>query len=95
MCYYIFFKQLRSQAACKIQALVRKFLHKKKLNRQKIAATIIQTYWKGHSARLELRRIKEAKLLDIQNAAAIKIQVCHTHTIVYIEKDLKNLMPFC
>ncbi|XP_060733700.1 abnormal spindle-like microcephaly-associated protein isoform X2 [Tachysurus vachellii] len=66
--------QLRNQAAKKIQTVVRCFLKKKRLNRQNVAASIIQAVWRGHVAREELRRIKEAKRFAMQETAAILIQ---------------------
>lgn len=72
---HIFHKQLRNQAARKIQVLVRCFIQKKRMNRQNMAATIIQAIWRGHSAREELRRLREAKYFAMRETAAVLIQV--------------------
>ncbi|XP_036443214.1 abnormal spindle-like microcephaly-associated protein [Colossoma macropomum] len=66
--------QQRNLAACKIQALVRSFLQKRRLKRHNRAATTIQAFWRGYSAQRELRRMKEAKHFAIQNRAAVLIQ---------------------
>lgn len=73
----IFPKQLRNQAAKKIQARVRCFIQKKTLNRQNMAATVLQAIWRGHLAREELRRLREAKLFAMRETAAVLIQVQH------------------
>ncbi|KAI4876255.1 hypothetical protein NFI96_005175 [Prochilodus magdalenae] len=66
--------QERNLAACKIQALVRSFIQKRRLNRQNRAATLIQAFWRGYSAQKELKSMKEAKRFAIQNRAAVLIQ---------------------
>ncbi|XP_046713111.1 LOW QUALITY PROTEIN: abnormal spindle-like microcephaly-associated protein [Silurus meridionalis] len=66
--------QLRNQAAKKIQDFVRCFIQKKRLKRQNMAATVIQAIWRGHMTREELRRTREAKILALQESAAILIQ---------------------
>ncbi|KAK3561777.1 hypothetical protein QTP86_014201, partial [Hemibagrus guttatus] len=69
--------QLRNQAAKKIQTLLRCFMQRKRLNRQNLAAIVIQAMWRGHLVREELRRIREAKRFAMQEAAAVLIQACY------------------
>ncbi|KAK7878782.1 hypothetical protein WMY93_030892 [Mugilogobius chulae] len=47
--------QERNAAALKIQSLVRKFLQRRRAVRQRQAAVVIQTVWRGFMARRELR----------------------------------------
>ncbi|XP_072516320.1 abnormal spindle-like microcephaly-associated protein [Salminus brasiliensis] len=79
----------RNLAACKIQALVKSFLQKRRLKRRDRAATIIQAFWRGYSAQRDLRRMKEAKLFAIQNSAAILIQKTYRgwRTRAYLKKS--------
>ncbi|XP_026773111.3 abnormal spindle-like microcephaly-associated protein isoform X1 [Pangasianodon hypophthalmus] len=81
--------RLRNQAAKKIQALVRCFIQKKRLNRQNMAATVIQAIWRGHLAREELRRIKEAKRFAMQERAAVLIQKTYREwrTQIFLKKN--------
>uniref|UniRef100_A0A3B1KFX3 Calponin-homology (CH) domain-containing protein n=1 Tax=Astyanax mexicanus TaxID=7994 RepID=A0A3B1KFX3_ASTMX len=64
----------RNMAACKIQAVVKSFLQKRRLKRRNRAATVIQAFWRGYSAQKELKRMKEAKRYTTQNRAAVLIQ---------------------
>ncbi|XP_049321864.1 abnormal spindle-like microcephaly-associated protein [Astyanax mexicanus] len=64
----------RNMAACKIQAVVKSFLQKRRLKRRNRAATVIQAFWRGYSAQKELKRMKEAKRYATQNRAAVLIQ---------------------
>lgn len=68
--------QQKNLAAAKIQALVQRFILKRRLIRQNKAAIVIQTSWRGHAARETLRMLKQEQLLALQNAAAAVIQVC-------------------
>lgn len=45
------------------------------MNRQNMAATVIQAIWRGHLAQEELRRIREAKYFAMRETAAVLIQV--------------------
>ncbi|XP_051977861.1 abnormal spindle-like microcephaly-associated protein [Xyrauchen texanus] len=64
----------KNLAASKIQALVRKFIVRKRLIRQKKAAVMIQVFWRGYAAREKLRVLKQERHFAIQNAAATVIQ---------------------
>ncbi|XP_056303661.1 abnormal spindle-like microcephaly-associated protein [Danio aesculapii] len=66
--------QEKNLAATKIQALVRKYLLKRRLIRQNKAAIVIQTLWRGYSAREKLRVLKKERHYALQNAAATLIQ---------------------
>lgn len=66
----------KNLAAAKIQALVRRFILKRRLIRQNKAAIVIQTSWRGHAARETLRMLRQKKQFAVQNAAATVIQVC-------------------
>ncbi|XP_053490536.1 abnormal spindle-like microcephaly-associated protein isoform X2 [Ictalurus furcatus] len=82
-------KQLRNQAATKIQALVRCFIQNKRLNRRNTAATVIQAIWRGHLAREELRRIREAKCFAMRETAAVLIQKTYREwrTQIFLKKN--------
>lgn len=62
-------------AAVKIQLVVRSFLQKCRAKRQNHAAVIIQSVWRGYSARTRLRLKKQAQLQAQQDEAATVIQV--------------------
>ncbi|KAI7791387.1 putative abnormal spindle-like microcephaly-associated protein [Triplophysa rosa] len=64
----------KNLAAAKIQALVRRFILKRRLIRQNKAAIVIQTSWRGHAACETLRMLKQEKQFAHQNAAATVIQ---------------------
>ncbi|XP_051551031.1 abnormal spindle-like microcephaly-associated protein homolog isoform X2 [Myxocyprinus asiaticus] len=66
--------QQKNLAASKIQALVRTFIVRKRLIRQKKAAVMIQVFWRGYAAREKLRVLKQERHFAIQNAAATVIQ---------------------
>ncbi|XP_052446988.1 abnormal spindle-like microcephaly-associated protein homolog [Carassius gibelio] len=66
--------QQRNLAATKIQALVRKFILRRRMIRQNKAAIMIQTFWRGYLAREKLRVLKKEKQFALQNAAATVIQ---------------------
>ncbi|MEQ2286083.1 hypothetical protein AMECASPLE_038467, partial [Ameca splendens] len=65
----------RNKAAMKIQVVVRRFLMRRRAERQNQAATIIQSVWRGYLARNRLRMQKEAQLRALQHKAATVIQV--------------------
>uniref|UniRef100_A0A9J8D4B1 Assembly factor for spindle microtubules n=1 Tax=Cyprinus carpio carpio TaxID=630221 RepID=A0A9J8D4B1_CYPCA len=67
--------QQRNLAATKIQALVRKFILRRRMIRQNKAALMIQTFCRGYVAREKLRVLKKEKQFALQNAAATVIQV--------------------
>ncbi|KAA0712294.1 Abnormal spindle-like microcephaly-associated protein -like protein [Triplophysa tibetana] len=71
ICLYV---QQKNLAAAKIQALVRRFILKRRLIRQNKAAMVIQMSWRGHAARETFRMLKQEQLLAFQNAAAAVIQ---------------------
>ncbi len=62
------------RAATKIQALMRKFILRRRMIRQNKAAIMIQTFWKGYVARETLRMLKKEIQFALQNAAATVIQ---------------------
>ncbi|KAM8874665.1 abnormal spindle-like microcephaly-associated protein isoform 2-T2 [Spinachia spinachia] len=64
----------RNTAAVKIQLVVRSFLQKRRVQRQKRAATMIQAVWRGFLARNRLRLRKRARLGALQHEAATLIQ---------------------
>ncbi|KTF72408.1 hypothetical protein cypCar_00045203, partial [Cyprinus carpio] len=66
--------QQRNLAATKIQALVRKFILRRRMIRQNKAALMIQTFCRGYVAREKLRVLKKEKQFALQNAAATVIQ---------------------
>ncbi|CAM4655663.1 unnamed protein product [Leuciscus chuanchicus] len=66
--------QQKNLAATKIQAIVRKFILRRRMIRQNKAAIKIQTFWRGYSAREKLRVLKKEKYFALQNAAATVIQ---------------------
>uniref|UniRef100_A0A672R886 Abnormal spindle microtubule assembly n=1 Tax=Sinocyclocheilus grahami TaxID=75366 RepID=A0A672R886_SINGR len=66
--------QQRNLAATKIQALVRKFILRRRMIRQNKAAIMIQTFWRGYVAREKLRGLKKEKHLLKKNHAASVIQ---------------------
>uniref|UniRef100_A0A8C1XCG5 Abnormal spindle microtubule assembly n=1 Tax=Cyprinus carpio TaxID=7962 RepID=A0A8C1XCG5_CYPCA len=67
--------QQRNLAATKIQALVRKFILRRRMIRENKAAIMIQTFCRGYVAREKLRVLKKEKQFALQNAAATVIQV--------------------
>lgn len=76
--------QERNKAAVKIQAVVRRFLQKRRAERQNRAAVIIQSVWRGYAARHWLRLKKEAQLRAEQHKAATVIQVGRrARTLIY------------
>ncbi|XP_028818090.1 abnormal spindle-like microcephaly-associated protein homolog [Denticeps clupeoides] len=66
--------QMRSAAAAKIQALVRRFLLKHRERRQAAAATVIQAAWRGRVQRRTMHKMKMQKMFALQNNAATIIQ---------------------
>uniref|UniRef100_A0A8C2C844 Abnormal spindle microtubule assembly n=1 Tax=Cyprinus carpio TaxID=7962 RepID=A0A8C2C844_CYPCA len=66
--------QQRNLAATKIQALVRKFILRRRMIRQNKAAIMIQTFCRGYVAREKLRVLKKEEQFALQNAAATVIQ---------------------
>ncbi|XP_067272183.1 abnormal spindle-like microcephaly-associated protein [Pseudorasbora parva] len=64
----------KNLAATKIQALVRKFISRRRMIRQNKAAIKIQTFLRGYSAREKLRVLRKERDFALQNAAAIVIQ---------------------
>uniref|UniRef100_A0A671PR28 Abnormal spindle-like microcephaly-associated protein homolog n=1 Tax=Sinocyclocheilus anshuiensis TaxID=1608454 RepID=A0A671PR28_9TELE len=67
--------QQKNLAATKIQAVVRKFIMRRRMIQQNKAANRIQTFWRGCVARKKLRVLKKEKQFALQNAAATVIQV--------------------
>uniref|UniRef100_A0A673LLS7 Abnormal spindle microtubule assembly n=1 Tax=Sinocyclocheilus rhinocerous TaxID=307959 RepID=A0A673LLS7_9TELE len=67
--------QQRNLSATKIQALVRKFILRRRMIKQNKAAIMIQIFWRGYVAREKLRGLKKEKQFALQNAAATVIQV--------------------
>ncbi len=72
---YALYAQQRNLAATKIQALVRKFILRRRMVRQNKAAIMIQTFLRGYVAQEKLRVLKKEKQFALQNAAATVIQV--------------------
>ncbi|XP_016356184.1 abnormal spindle-like microcephaly-associated protein homolog [Sinocyclocheilus anshuiensis] len=66
--------QQKNLAATKIQAVVRKFIMRRRMIQQNKAANRIQTFWRGCVARKKLRVLKKEKQFALQNAAATVIQ---------------------
>ncbi|XP_016409806.1 abnormal spindle-like microcephaly-associated protein homolog [Sinocyclocheilus rhinocerous] len=66
--------QQRNLSATKIQALVRKFILRRRMIKQNKAAIMIQIFWRGYVAREKLRGLKKEKQFALQNAAATVIQ---------------------
>ncbi|XP_052395480.1 abnormal spindle-like microcephaly-associated protein isoform X2 [Carassius gibelio] len=66
--------QQKNLAATKIQAVVRKFILRRRLIQQNKAAIRIQTFWRGYVAQEKLRVLKKEKHFALQNAAATTIQ---------------------
>ncbi|XP_051549631.1 abnormal spindle-like microcephaly-associated protein [Myxocyprinus asiaticus] len=66
--------QQKNLAASKIQALVRKFILRKRLIRQNKAAIMIQAFWRGYAAQEKLRVLQQERHFALQNAAATVIQ---------------------
>uniref|UniRef100_A0A3B4C9Z9 Calponin-homology (CH) domain-containing protein n=1 Tax=Pygocentrus nattereri TaxID=42514 RepID=A0A3B4C9Z9_PYGNA len=64
--------QQRNLAACKIQALVRSFIQKRRVKRHNRAATTIQAFWRGFSAQKDKRYYQ--KLLWEKKRAAVVLQ---------------------
>ncbi|XP_015826622.3 abnormal spindle-like microcephaly-associated protein [Nothobranchius furzeri] len=64
----------RNQAAGKIQLAVRRFLQKRRAERQNGAAVVIQAFWRGYSARNRMRLEEEARIRAVQHKAATVIQ---------------------
>ncbi|KAF4097765.1 hypothetical protein G5714_021773 [Onychostoma macrolepis] len=82
--------QQRNLAATKIQALVRKFILRRRMIRQSKAAIVIQTFWRGYVALEKLRVLKKEKQFALQNAAATVIQ--KTYKAWRIQSLLKKTM---
>uniref|UniRef100_A0A9J8BHF1 Assembly factor for spindle microtubules n=1 Tax=Cyprinus carpio carpio TaxID=630221 RepID=A0A9J8BHF1_CYPCA len=59
--------QKKNLAATKIQAVVRKFILRRRMIQQNKAAIRIQTFWRGYVAREKLRVLKKEKQFAIQN----------------------------
>ncbi|XP_078074264.1 abnormal spindle-like microcephaly-associated protein [Mustelus asterias] len=66
--------QVKDQAACIIQATVRRFLHRQHFKKKKNAAIIIQALWRGHVARRKAKALIAIKMQAVQNEAATLIQ---------------------
>uniref|UniRef100_A0A9J7WX17 Assembly factor for spindle microtubules n=1 Tax=Cyprinus carpio carpio TaxID=630221 RepID=A0A9J7WX17_CYPCA len=83
----------KNLAATKIQAVVRKFILRRRMIQQNKAAIRIQTFWRGYVAREKLRVLKKEKQFAIQNAAATVIQVFSgqyvIQLILYCTKSFK------
>lgn len=62
-------------AASKIQAVVKRFLLRRRAEKGAVAAIAIQTAWRSYAARQLLKRMKLAHHLSCRNHAAIIIQV--------------------
>lgn len=62
-------------AAVKIQAVVRRFLQKRRTEKQNRAVVVIQAMWRGFAARNRLKLEKEAQLRALQHKVATIIQV--------------------
>uniref|UniRef100_A0A672PJ10 Abnormal spindle-like microcephaly-associated protein homolog n=1 Tax=Sinocyclocheilus grahami TaxID=75366 RepID=A0A672PJ10_SINGR len=67
--------QQKNLAATKIQAVVRKFILRRRMIQQNKAAIRIQKFWRGYVAQEKLRVLKNEKQFALQNAAATVIQV--------------------
>ncbi|CAL8347638.1 unnamed protein product [Gadus morhua 'NCC'] len=66
--------QQRNVAAAKIQVLVKSFLQRRRAERERSAAILIQARWRGYAARNALRQKREAQLWALQHDAATIIQ---------------------
>ncbi|XP_078417845.1 abnormal spindle-like microcephaly-associated protein isoform X2 [Cetorhinus maximus] len=66
--------QEKHQAACIIQAAVRRLLHKQHVKKKTNAALLIQTLWRGHVARKKAKALMMIKVQAVQNEAATLIQ---------------------
>ncbi|XP_016129302.1 abnormal spindle-like microcephaly-associated protein [Sinocyclocheilus grahami] len=66
--------QQKNLAATKIQAVVRKFILRRRMIQQNKAAIRIQKFWRGYVAQEKLRVLKNEKQFALQNAAATVIQ---------------------
>ncbi|XP_059924107.1 abnormal spindle-like microcephaly-associated protein isoform X2 [Gadus macrocephalus] len=66
--------QQRNVAAAKIQVLVKSFLQRRRAERERSAAILIQARWRGYAARNALRLKREAQLWALQHNAATIIQ---------------------
>ncbi|KAG9351153.1 hypothetical protein JZ751_025043 [Albula glossodonta] len=67
------YKEINAAAAT-IQSAVRRFLQRRRTRRQNAAAIVIQTIWRGYSARKEIQKMQMEKLHTLQASAAIIIQ---------------------
>lgn len=74
-CFFFVWTQERNEAALRIQSLVRKFLQRRRAERQRLAAVFIQAVWRCYVARRKLRLQKEAQLRLQRLNAAVIIQV--------------------
>uniref|UniRef100_A0A8C2A8K5 Abnormal spindle microtubule assembly n=1 Tax=Cyprinus carpio TaxID=7962 RepID=A0A8C2A8K5_CYPCA len=81
--------QKKNLAATKIQAVVRKFILRRRMIQQNKAAIRIQTFWRGYVAREKLRVLKKEKQFAIQNAAATVIQVFSGRKISQLHRFAK------
>ncbi|CAL8307358.1 unnamed protein product [Lota lota] len=66
--------QQRNVSAAKIQVLVKSFLQRRRAEREKSAAILIQARWRGYTARNALRLKREAQLWALRHNAATIIQ---------------------
>lgn len=62
-------------AAAKIQVLVKSFLQRRRTEREKSAAILIQARWRGYAARNALRLKRATQLCALRHNAATIIQV--------------------
>ncbi|KAK0154627.1 Abnormal spindle-like microcephaly-associated [Merluccius polli] len=68
------FYQQRNVAAAKIQVLVKSFLQRRRAEREKSAAIVIQATWRGYAARNALRLKREAQRWALRHNSAMIIQ---------------------
>uniref|UniRef100_A0A8C2A7X9 Abnormal spindle microtubule assembly n=1 Tax=Cyprinus carpio TaxID=7962 RepID=A0A8C2A7X9_CYPCA len=73
----------KNLAATKIQAVVRKFILRRRMIQQNKAAIRIQTFWRGYVAREKLRVLKKEKQFAIQN---------HHHAALLIQTAFRRFM---
>uniref|UniRef100_A0A9J7YUT6 Assembly factor for spindle microtubules n=1 Tax=Cyprinus carpio carpio TaxID=630221 RepID=A0A9J7YUT6_CYPCA len=83
----------KNLAATKIQAVVRKFILRRRMIQQNKAAIRIQTFWRGYVAREKLRVLKKEKQFAIQNAAATVIQ--HEAATIIQSHVRKHILKLC
>uniref|UniRef100_A0A672PJ34 Abnormal spindle-like microcephaly-associated protein homolog n=1 Tax=Sinocyclocheilus grahami TaxID=75366 RepID=A0A672PJ34_SINGR len=75
--------QVRNLAATKIQAVVRKFILRRRMIQQNKAAIRIQKFWRGYVAQEKLRVLKNEKQFALQNHEAATIIQSHVRKHIF------------